>query len=103
MKTNLLTFLICASVMVINQQSRAQSMVAIHDERGHAVWVNNEGSRIPAPPSATAAASTKPKTSYTKLVYWSRTEHRWKSVGTPSAITMKAAKRAAQEVTTFVD
>src|SRR5437016_5923536 len=101
MKTHLLAFLICASVMVINQQSRAQSMVAIHDDRGHAVWVNNEEPRTQIS-SIPAAASTKSKPSYRKLVYWSQTEHRWKSVPTPSAVTMKAAKQAAQEVTTFV-
>jgi Transglycosylase SLT domain len=100
MKTHLLTFLICASVMVINQQSRAQSMVAVHDERGRAVWVNNEEPRTPAPSSTTSSAS--PKASSSKLVYWSRTEHRWKAVPTPSAGTMKAARQAAKEVTTFV-
>ena len=89
--------------MLINQPSRAQSMVAVHDERGHAMWVNNwvnnEAPRTPAP-SATTSAS--PKASYSKLVYWSRTERRWKQVHTPSAGAMNAAKRAAQEVTTFV-
>jgi hypothetical protein len=102
MKTHLLAFLICASVMVINQQSRAQSMVAIHDDQGHAVWVNNEEPRTQISSSTPAAASTKSKPSYRKLVYWSQTEHRWKAVPTPSAVTMKAAKQAAQEVTTFV-
>ena len=100
MKTNLLTFLICASVMVINQQSRAQSMVAIHDDRGRAVWVNNEEPQTPTSP--VSAASTKSKPSNRKLIYWSRTENQWKAVPTPSAGTMKAAKQAAQEVTTFV-
>jgi len=104
MKTHLLTFLICASVMVINQQSRAQSMVAVHDDSGHAVWVNNEEPRTPTISSfsAPATASPKSKPSYRKLVYWSQTEHRWKPVPTPSAGDMKAARRAAEEVTTFV-
>ena len=66
MKTNLLTFLICASVMVINQQSRAQSMVAIHDDHGRAVWVNNEEPQTPT--SSVPAASTKSKPSYSKLI-----------------------------------
>lgn len=100
MKTHLLTFLMCASVMVINQPSRAQSMVAVHDERGRAVWVNNEEPRTSAPSSTASTGS--PKASYSKLVYWSRTEHQWKAVHTPSAGTMKAAKQAAKEVTTFV-
>ena len=98
MKTNLLTFLICASLMVISQQSRAQSMVAIHDDNGRAVWVNNDGP--PTPTSGSPAAKAKPN--YRKLVYWSRAESRWKAVPTPSVSTMKAAKQAAQEVTTFV-
>jgi soluble lytic murein transglycosylase-like protein len=87
--------------MVISQQSRAQSMVAIHDESGHTVWVNNEAPRTqPQVPASTSASAVK--SNYSKLVYWSRTEHRWKSVPTPSPLTMKAAKKAAQEVTTFV-
>ncbi|HEV2960603.1 MAG TPA: lytic transglycosylase domain-containing protein [Candidatus Angelobacter sp.] len=99
MKTNLLTFLICASVMVINQQSRAQSMVAIHDDHGRAVWVNNEEPQTPTPASP---ATAKLKPSYRKLIYWSQAEKRWKAVPTPSVGTMRAAKQAAQEVTTFV-
>jgi hypothetical protein len=100
MKTNLLTFLIWASVMGINQQSRAQSMVAIHDDRGRAVWVNNEEPQTPTSP--VSAVSTKSRPSNRKLIYWSRTENKWKAVPTPSAGTMRAAKQAAQEVTTFV-
>jgi hypothetical protein len=103
MKTHLLTFLICASVMVINQQSRAQSMMAVHDDRGHAVWVNNEVPRTPTTSAIPVAASPKSKPNYRKLEYWSQTEHRWKPVPIPSAIAMKAARRAADEVTTFVD
>ncbi|HEV3041814.1 MAG TPA: lytic transglycosylase domain-containing protein [Candidatus Angelobacter sp.] len=102
MKTNLLTFLLCAAVMVINQQSRAQSMVAIHDDHGRSIWVNNEEPQTHAPSSVSAVASTKSRPSYRKLIYWSRTENRWKSVPTPSQGAMRAAKQAAQEVTTFV-
>ncbi len=99
MKTNLLTFLICASFMVFNQASRAQSMVAIHDDNGRSVWVNNED-----PPTTTASATPalKAKPSYRKLIYWSQAENRWKAVPTPSVRSMKAAQQAAQEVTTFV-
>ena len=73
-------------------------MVAIHDDNGRAVWVNNDGP--PTPTSGSPAAKAKP--SYRKLVYWSRAESRWKAVPTPSVSTMKAAKQAAREVTTFV-
>jgi len=98
MKTNLFTFLICASFMVITQSSRAQSMVAVHDDHGRPVWVNNED-----PPASTSTSpAIKARPSYKKLIYWSRTENRWKAVPTPSVSKMKAAKQAAQEVTTFV-
>jgi soluble lytic murein transglycosylase-like protein len=66
------------------------------------VWVNNEEPRTQTSSAIAAAASTKPKLSYRKLVFWSQTEHRWKAVPTPSAVAMKAARRAAQEVTTLV-
>jgi soluble lytic murein transglycosylase-like protein len=96
MKKHLLTFLTGALAMVMSSQSRAQNMVAVQDESGRTVWVNSE--LKPQPP---VPVSSKPAR-YSTLVYWSRNEHRWKPVPTPSAATMKAARRAAQEVSNFV-
>src|SRR5947199_941035 len=55
MKRHLLTFLICASVMVINRTSRAQNIVAVHDQGGRTVWGNNyDASKAEAPCSPQA-------------------------------------------------
>ena len=98
MKRHLLTFLICASAMVISQTSRAQSIVAVHDENGRTVWVNNYDLPKPQSPSSSA----QPKTAFSALAYWSRKENRWIPVTPPSASAMVAARKAASEVRTFV-
>ncbi|HLJ29321.1 MAG TPA: lytic transglycosylase domain-containing protein [Candidatus Angelobacter sp.] len=99
MKKHLLTFLTTALVMVMCPQGRAQNMVAVHDESGRTVWVNNEEQKSQSPSSL----SSKPtKTNYRNLVYWSQTERRWKPVPPPSLAMMKAARKAAQEVTDLV-
>jgi soluble lytic murein transglycosylase-like protein len=97
MKKHLLIFLATCLVAVMCPRSRAQSMVTVQDEDGHSVWVNNENqnSRI---------QSSKPvKASYRNLVYWSQSEHRWKPVPQPSRAVMKAARKAAEEVTNVVE
>src|SRR5947209_6627812 len=96
MKRHLLIFLIGASVMVIAQTSRAQSIVAVHDESGRTVFVNNYDAAQSQPPSSSASAKT-----VTGLAYWSRKESRWVPV-TASAAAMLAARKAAREVTNFV-
>lgn len=84
--------------MLIGMQVRAQNIVAVHDENGHVVWVNNEDPPKPQPSST--ANEAKPRTS--TLVYWSRTEKRWKPVPSPSPSMMKQAQQAANEVSAFV-
>jgi soluble lytic murein transglycosylase-like protein len=96
MKKHLLTFLAGALAMVITSQGRAQNMVAVHDESGRTVWVNSD-----LKPQAPVSSPVKPAR-YSTLVYWSRNERRWKPVPPPSPAMMKAARRAAQEVTSFV-
>jgi membrane-bound lytic murein transglycosylase B len=98
MKKHLLTFLATASAMVMCPQGRAQSMVAVHDESGRTVWVNNEDQK-PQPPSSSSKVT---KASYRNLVYWSQAERRWKPVPPQSPAMMKAARKAAQEVTSMV-
>lgn len=97
MKKHLLTFLATILFMVTSLQGRAQqSMVAVPDENGRTVWVNNEDPK----PRPASQPVTRP--SYRNLIYWSQSEHRWKPVPATSASQIKAARRAAQEVTNLV-
>ena len=75
----------------------SESMVAVHDESGRMVWVNNNEDQKPQ-----HAASKPARTSYRNLEYWSQAEHRWKPVPPPSLAMMKAARKAAAEVTDVV-
>jgi soluble lytic murein transglycosylase-like protein len=119
MKKHLFTILIGATSMVVSRPVRAQSIVATHDAYGHTVWVANDDAKPqpkpqadPAPvktaaPASTAltpapAASSEAAARYSGLVYWSNKEHRWKAVPLASSATMKAARRAAQEVNDMV-
>src|SRR5579871_125834 len=127
MKIHLLTILSCAFIMVASKQGRCQDIVAVHDEQGHTVWVNNEEPKAKIQPSASATPSGAPSSSRvvsqnvgsqsavsqgvisqnkvtkaTKLVYWSRTEGRWKPVLPPTPSIMNAAQQAALEVSSFV-
>ena len=111
MKKHLFTILIGATLMVASSLVRAQSIVATHDAYGHTVWVaSDEAKPQPKPQQVQEASSTatQPVTSaespsrYSGLVYWSNKEHRWKAVPLASSATMKAARRAAQEVNDMV-
>ncbi|HEX4604726.1 MAG TPA: lytic transglycosylase domain-containing protein [Candidatus Angelobacter sp.] len=112
MKKHLFTILIGATSMVAGSPVRAQSIIATHDAYGHTVWVaSDEAKPQPKPqnqpPAATENAapsvSTAETTSrYSGLVYWSNKEHRWKAVPLATSDTMKAARRAAQEVNDMV-
>src|SRR5882724_11225540 len=124
MKKHLFTILIGATSMVASSPARAQSIVATHDAYGHTVWVASDeakpqpkpqtvipqtvvpqaqeaqqtGAVNPAQPASTEAAPPR----YSGLVYWSNKEHRWKAVPLASSATMKAARRAAEEVNDMV-
>ncbi len=69
-------------------KTEGSHIVAIH-ENGRTVYVTAD------PPVRTSR--------YSVLVYWSNTEHRWKPVRRPSASTMRAARNAAAEVTSYID
>jgi hypothetical protein len=99
MKRHLLTFLFWASVMVISRTSVAQSIVAVHDENGRTVWVNNYEPPKLATPSSLLQPATR---SYSHLAYWSRKENRWIPVLPPSASDMRAAEKAIREIRSFV-
>jgi soluble lytic murein transglycosylase-like protein len=97
MKKHLLTFLTTLLVMLISRPGKAQNMVAVHDENGRTVYVNNEDAAKPKPEPQPVS-----KPSYRNLVYWSQTEHRWKPVPAASTSTMKAARKAVAEVNSLV-
>jgi len=112
MKKHLFTILIGATSMVASSPVRAQSIVATHDAYGHTVWVaSDEAKPQPKPQTQQPAASStaqqpasnqEASSRYSGLVYWSNKEHRWKAVPLVSSDTMKAARRAAQEVNDMV-
>jgi soluble lytic murein transglycosylase-like protein len=129
MKKHLFTILIGATSMVASSPVRAQNIVATHDAYGHTVWVaSDEAKPQPKPqtvvPQAIVPQTIVPQTQdaqqtasitpgqprsaeatpsrYSGLVYWSNNEHRWKAVPLASSATMKAARRAAQEVNDMV-
>jgi soluble lytic murein transglycosylase-like protein len=124
MKKHLLTILIGAASMVASQPLHGQSIVATHDAYGHTVWIAadapkdapNAGPKAePAPATSQATTSfsrsnTAPAAepavaqtvSYSSLVYWSNRQKRWVPVPLASSATMRAARRAAQEVSDMV-
>ena len=128
MKKHLFTIVIGAASMVASHQSRAPNIVATHDAYGHTVWVASDEVKPqtvkprPSPQTVnpeTQAQSQQPEQKETAnsaqpastqeapsrssgLVYWSNKEHRWKAVPLASSATMKAARRAAQEVNEMV-
>jgi soluble lytic murein transglycosylase-like protein len=122
MKKHLFTILIGAASMVASRPLHGQSIVATHDAYGHTVWVASDQvtsqpkaatastSIAPSPATssaspATIAATVEPaaQTSrYSNLVYWSNKQKRWVPVPLASSAAMKAARRAAQEVSEMV-
>jgi soluble lytic murein transglycosylase-like protein len=110
MKNHLFTILIGATSMVASYPVRAQSIVATHDAFGHTIWVASDEPKpqpkpqTPAKVSTAAASAPTQETSprYSGLVYWSNKEKRWKAVPMATSETMKAARRAAQEVNDMV-
>lgn len=71
--------------------AHAEGIVAVK-ENGHTIYVNNDG------PSAPAQNPAPRATRHSVLVYWSRTENRWKPVPPPSPSAMRKARFAAAEV-----
>jgi soluble lytic murein transglycosylase-like protein len=129
MKKHLFTILIGATSMVASSPVRAQNIVATHDAYGHTVWVASDEAKpqpkpqtvvpqtvvpqaiVPQTQDAQQTANVTPAQArsaeatpsrYSGLVYWSNNEHRWKAVPLASSATMKAARRAAQEVNDMV-
>jgi len=132
MKKHLFTILIGATSMVASSPARAQNIVATHDAYGHTIWVASDEAKPqpkpqtvvqqtvdqqtivpqtqetkqtanmnPSQPASPSSGEATPRRS-SGLVYWSNKEHRWKAVPLVSSATMKAARRAAQEVNEMV-
>jgi soluble lytic murein transglycosylase-like protein len=122
MKKHLFTILIGAASMVASRPVNGQSIVATHDAYGHTVWIaadqgtpQAKAETAPIPSQATSSFSraiTAPTAApqpvaaqpsrYSDLVYWSNKQKRWLPVPMISSATMRAARRAAQEVSEMV-
>ncbi len=95
MKKHLLTLMISATAMVVSHPVLAQSVVCTRDAYGHLVLSDRDQPKPQPQPSFSATGVSSRSIG---LVYWSNKEHRWKPVPVSSSSTMKAARRAAQEV-----
>ncbi len=100
MKKHLLSVLISVTAMALSCPVRAQKLVAVHDDTGRTVWVNEEAPKLQAAPAAPVKTNTVSR--YSNLVYWSSKERRWKPIPRASSSTMRAARQAAQEVSDSV-
>ena len=109
MKKHLLTILISAAAMVASHPAKAQSVVESRDAFGHLVLTEGDEQQTKSQPATAAISATSSSpmnfaatSRSTGLVYWSNREHRWKPVPVSSSSTMKAARKAAQEVDALV-
>ena len=97
LKIALMGALATASLLAPRQLSATSSdgpgAIKSTREGGRTIFVNDEGSKRSAGPSASLEAPKR------KLMYWSGTEKRWKPVPPPNTASMKAARSAAAEVT----
>jgi soluble lytic murein transglycosylase-like protein len=75
------------------ESGQLDGIAAVKDETGHTVYVNK-----PKPQSVSGPAQSRASV----LVYWSNQEKRWKPVPPPSPSAMRAARKAADEVATYV-
>jgi len=105
MKKHLFAILISATVMVTNMS--AQKVVAKQDANGHMVFseaadASPQAQQVKPALTSTPLSSTPEDSSrYNGLVYWSSKDRRWKPVPSVSSSTLKAARQAAQEVSTL--
>jgi soluble lytic murein transglycosylase-like protein len=102
MKKHLLILVISATAMVLGCPVSGQNIVTTRDANGH-LALNDADQARPQPPAPAALTLGEPATGtppsrYSGMVYWSNKEHRWKPVPVSSSSTMKAARKAAQEV-----
>jgi len=91
--------------MVVNQPVRSQNLVATHDDNGRTIWVNDGTKPLPqleraAAASSSSVSSATPRSS--RFVYWSGKDHKWKPVPRSTSPAMRAARQAAEEVTSSI-
>ena len=101
--TRELNAILCASFFLILNLTMTPALnaadgIATVQENGKTVYVNAESPQEKAIIRAAALRSSS-----TRLMYWSNTEHCWKPVPRPSAAAMYAARFAAAEVTSYVN
>jgi soluble lytic murein transglycosylase-like protein len=70
--------------------------IAVSDDHGHKIYVNDFVSTTPTPPVET------PEPAHRALMYWSSKDNRWKPVPPANAASMKAARSAAAEVSQYI-
>lgn len=88
---------VIATFLPLAQQAGAQSAAIVtSDESGRKIYVNDAA---PTPARRTPTFVQR----RSSLVYWSSTEHRWKTVRSASGSTMKAARSAAAEVNEYIN
>src|SRR5262245_17025754 len=80
---------LCTIVLLsFSSRSAGQAIVSV-EENGRRVWTNEGTSE-----QAQATAPARP----TRIVYWSRTEHRWKPVPVANSAEMRSAQSVIAEV-----
>jgi soluble lytic murein transglycosylase-like protein len=94
MHRHLLCLMVLATLAPL-APGQSTGIVPSRDDEGRTIYVD-------APVSHPASNSSQPAKRASVLVYWSRTEHRWKPVPPPTPSAMKAAQSAAAEVGQYV-
>jgi membrane-bound lytic murein transglycosylase B len=106
LKTALMTAAIATFLSLTPNLSAASSatIMASTDDSGHTVYVNDtvasSSHRASQRELGSAASSSTFRSQQNRLVFWSTTEHRWKTV--PHA-NVRAARSAAAEVDQYLD
>jgi soluble lytic murein transglycosylase-like protein len=90
-----LFFLMVLATLAPLAPGQSTGIVPSRDDEGRTIYVD-------APVSHPASNSSQTAKRASVLVYWSRTEHRWKPVPPPTPSAMKAAQSAAAEVGQYV-
>lgn len=106
MKKHLLTLTISAAAMATSHLALAQGIVTTRDAYGHLVLNDTDQANPPSQPKSFLASSPgEPAIGVSSrssgLVYWSNKEHRWKPIPVSTSSTMKAARKAVEEVNTL--
>lgn len=91
----------CLTLGATAHAGEASGAIIPKTENGRTVWVNNES--YVAPGTVANGDEAQPQLNTKKLIYWSRTERRWKRVPKPSAYAVKQARSAAQEVNSAIE